>query len=54
MTEMVRGGTEMIVGAKKDPSFGPIVMAGLGGIYVEVMKDVAFRSYPLDRGRCLP
>jgi len=53
VTEMVRGGTEMIVGAKKDPSFGPIVMAGLGGIYVEVMKDVAFRSYPLDRGEVL-
>jgi len=49
VTEMVQGGTEMIVGAKKDPSFGPVVMVGLGGIYVEVMKDVAFRSYPLAR-----
>ena len=53
VTEMVKGGTEMIVGAKIDPSFGPIVMVGLGGIYVEVMKDVAFRSYPLDREEVL-
>lgn len=53
VAEMVKGGTEMIAGAKIDPSFGPIVMVGLGGIYVEVMKDVAFRSYPLDRGEVL-
>ncbi len=47
VTEMVRKGTELIVGARVDPSFGPIVMCGLGGIYVEVMKDVAFRALPL-------
>ena len=49
VTEMVRGGTELIVGARVDPSFGPIVMCGLGGIYVEVMKDVSFRALPLSR-----
>ena len=47
IAEMVHRGTELIVGARIDPSFGPIVMCGLGGIYVEVMKDVSFRALPL-------
>ena len=47
--EMVRQGTELIVGARRDPSFGPVVMTGLGGIYVEVLKDVSFRAVPLER-----
>lgn len=49
VSEMVTSGTELIVGARLDPSFGPIVMCGLGGIYVEIMKDVVFRSIPLNR-----
>ena len=49
VTEMVRAGVETIVGARQDPSFGPVVMFGLGGIYVEVMKDVAFRAAPIGR-----
>ena len=49
ISEMVQSGVELIVGARIDPSFGPIVMCGLGGIYVEVMKDVSFRGLPLDR-----
>lgn len=49
VSEMVRAGTETIIGARRDPAFGPVVMFGLGGVYVEVMKDVAFRAYPLDR-----
>ncbi len=48
--EMVSKGVEIIVGARRDPSFGPIVMCGFGGIYVEVMKDVSFRGYPFNRG----
>jgi acetyl coenzyme A synthetase (ADP forming)-like protein len=49
VAEMIKARTEVIVGARRDPAFGPVVMFGLGGIYVEVMKDVSFRAYPLDR-----
>ncbi len=49
VVEMVRPGVETIIGARQDRSFGPIVMFGLGGIYVEVMKDVAFRAAPISR-----
>jgi acetyl coenzyme A synthetase (ADP forming)-like protein len=47
VTEMVSSGIETIVGSRRDTIFGPIVMFGLGGIYVEVMKDVSFRAYPV-------
>ncbi len=40
-------GTEVIVGMTSDPQFGPVVMFGLGGIFVEVLRDVAFRLVPL-------
>jgi len=46
--EMVRSGRELIVGMSRDPQFGPLVVCGLGGIYVEVLRDVAFRLAPLD------
>ena len=46
--EMVSDGLEVIVGMVHDPQFGPLVMLGLGGIYVEVFKDAAFRLPPLD------
>jgi len=45
--EMVSGGREVIVGAVRDPALGPMVMAGVGGIAVEVFRDVAFRRAPV-------
>ncbi|MEE9198740.1 MAG: acetate--CoA ligase family protein [Dehalococcoidia bacterium] len=46
---MARSGVEVIMGMSKDPQFGPVLMFGLGGILVEVLKDVAFRIVPLTR-----
>lgn len=48
VSEQVKPGVETIIGSRRDLSFGPIVMFGLGGIYVEVMKDIVFRSFPLN------
>jgi acyl-CoA synthetase (NDP forming) len=45
--QMITGGVEMVVGAINDPSFGPLVMAGTGGIFVELVGDTVFRMCPL-------
>lgn len=47
--QMLSGGWEVILGGRRDPSFGPVVMFGLGGVYVEVFGDVVFRLAPLTR-----
>ncbi|HSB49916.1 MAG TPA: 4-hydroxybutyrate--CoA ligase [Nitrosopumilaceae archaeon] len=47
VVEMVKGGKEMIIGSKLEPGFGPVIMLGMGGIYVEVLKDVTFRLAPV-------
>ncbi len=45
---MVPQGTEIIIGVIKDPHFGPVIMFGLGGIFVEVLKDISFRILPIE------
>jgi acyl-CoA synthetase (NDP forming) len=47
--KMARPGVEVIIGMTKDAQFGPVLMFGLGGILVEVLKDVAFRIVPLTK-----
>ncbi len=49
---MIMGGRETILGMKKDSQFGPMLMFGLGGIFVEVMKDVTFGLAPLAEEDC--
>lgn len=46
-------GVEAVVGGLRNPQFGPVIMFGLGGIYVEVFKDVSFRLAPLDKEEAL-
>ncbi|HVM40604.1 MAG TPA: acetate--CoA ligase family protein, partial [Acidimicrobiia bacterium] len=49
VSEMVTGGVETVVGVSHDDLFGPTVMFGLGGVFVEVLKDVTFRVPPFDK-----
>ncbi len=49
LTPMVGKGQEIIIGMVRDPIFGPVLMFGLGGIFVEILEDVAFRAIPLSR-----
>lgn len=49
IAKQVKSGTEVILGIKRDPSFGPVVMFGLGGVFVEVFKDVSFRVAPINK-----
>jgi succinyl-CoA synthetase beta subunit len=51
--EMVEEGLECLVGVKRDPLFGPMVAVGLGGIYVEVLKDLVLRKAPVSEGTAL-
>ncbi|WP_188904361.1 acetate--CoA ligase family protein [Caldovatus sediminis] len=53
VSPMVQGGVETVLGVHRDPVFGPVVMFGLGGVFVEVFRDVAFRLAPLSREEAL-
>lgn len=46
---LAKPGVEVIVGMTRDPQFGPVLMTGLGGVFVEVLEDVAFRLIPIER-----
>ncbi|MDN5540739.1 acetate--CoA ligase family protein, partial [Comamonas sp.] len=50
---MVHGGVECIAGVHRDPVFGPVLMFGLGGIHVEILRDVSLRALPITRGDAL-
>ena len=49
LEEMAPAGLEVVIGGLRDPQFGPMIMVGLGGIFVEVLADVSFRICPIDR-----
>jgi len=53
VAQMAQGGTELIVGTKTDPVFGPMVMVGLGGIFAEVLRDVVVQEAPVTEGQAL-
>jgi len=48
LQQMLSGGKEVIIGMVRDPTFGPMLMFGLGGVYVEILKDVQFAIAPVD------
>ena len=48
ITPMVKRGTELLIGVLHDPAYGPVITFGLGGIFVEIIRDVVFRSLPID------
>ena len=50
---MAKGDVELVIGLKRDPTFGPVIMVGLGGVLIEVFKDVVFRAAPVSEAEAL-
>ena len=50
---MLKAGTEMILGVNNDPQFGPVIMVGMGGVFVELFKDVAVYPAPVNKKEAL-
>ncbi|MDR2529374.1 MAG: acetate--CoA ligase family protein [Synergistaceae bacterium] len=50
---MLKGGKEVIIGLSRDPSFGPLVAFGMGGVYTEVLRDITFRVAPIEKNEAL-
>ncbi|MDH4151120.1 MAG: acetate--CoA ligase family protein, partial [Betaproteobacteria bacterium] len=50
---MAQGDVELVIGLKRDPTFGAVVMVGLGGVLIEVFKDVVFRAAPVTEAEAL-
>lgn len=53
LIQKMEQGTSIIIGMKRDAQFGPVLMFGLGGIFVEIIKDVSFRIAPIDKNEAL-
>ena len=53
MVPMLKSGVEMIIGVNNDPQFGPMIMVGMGGVFVEVFKDVALYPAPLKEAEAM-
>jgi acetyltransferase len=53
MVPMLKSGVEMIIGVNNDPQFGPMIMVGMGGVFVEVFKDVALYPAPLSKAEAM-
>ena len=51
--EMIKGSRELVVGLTRDAQFGPCVMFGLGGIFTEILQDIAFRVAPIEKAEAL-
>jgi hypothetical protein len=51
VARQITGAVEMVVGLVRDPVFGPVVMVGLGGVFVEIFRDVAFARCPVDEAK---
>lgn len=53
LVQKMESGTEVIIGLKRDPQFGPVILFGLGGIFTEILKDTSLRITPIEKSQAL-